>query len=59
MSQSRPPETTVDKSYFPILVQWQDTMEEQAITDPHHLCDGRAFKVLATRVTVEVRKRAT
>ncbi len=37
-----------DKSYFPILVEWQDTKEKEVITHPEFLEHGRGFKVIET-----------
>jgi hypothetical protein len=37
---------TMDHSYFPITVQWQDTMEEEVIQHPSDLTSGRGFKVI-------------
>lgn len=37
-----------DKSYFPILVEWQDTKEKEVVVHPEFLEHGRGFKVLET-----------
>lgn len=37
-----------DKSYFPILVEWQDTKEKEVIIHPEFLDNVRGFKVLET-----------
>lgn len=35
-------------SYFPILVEWQDTKDREVVKDPKHLDNARPFKVIET-----------
>lgn len=35
-------------SYFPILVEWQDTKETEVIIHPEFITSGRPFKVIKT-----------
>lgn len=42
-------------SYFPILVEWQDTKEREVIIHPEFIESGRSFKVIETN-TKEVNK---
>lgn len=37
-----------NKSYFPILVEWQDTKEREVIIHPEFLDNDRSFKVIET-----------